>query len=401
MEIQENTINPTEIDKCSASYLLAIAIHSLFPKAELIRSQTDEIGFSYSCYFPFVFSQDFFSLIEERMRQLVKEKFPIVVKEMVFSCARQYFLDKRQHHLISQIRKEDGLIRFFEYENMILLCDGEIHESFADLSHVKLYDFHSSSDGACEILGLIANDKISLKQQLKSIKLGKRNSHLHIGEAHEMFSVLDQGIFWHAKGLQFKQKLLDLLIKEKKHLDFEWVETPSNIDFSENHKQLFLLQKSVPYRCFEYQRVRIEEAPIHPSKGLFTVKEYTKEISSIFCLKEEMQRECISSLHFIQKISTILDLYGEYVLLSPYKGNASIIKKALEAVGIEFKIRKTDAVQHPRVVLELKDSYGRNWNGPFVELIMISDEVSQIKVSIFPSLERIVGLMIEHRNLNQ
>jgi threonyl-tRNA synthetase len=381
-----------EVKAWTSAYLVAISIQSIFPHVEEVNVDLMGNYIAIRCRLPFELKKDFFSLIEEKIRSNAKSDSPIYMKEMVPASAKGYFKTKGVSKLYEEVM-DMQLIQFFEYEGLITLCDQTLAETFFGLSHIKIVDLISHFDGSYTLLAAVGEDKKELKDCVKNYQKAKENNHLTVGEDLGLFTTTQEGVFWLKKGVSFKEKILTSLIKLHEENHFERVETPLELSFQESHA--FLFEETGLERVFEVQRKNL---PIEFSEevGLFESPKITEMITSLFCTRKEIEKECISSLHFAKKISTILQFCGSFVLFCPIKMKTTLWDAPLRQVGLSYE-RRLGEGNIPKIEYQMKDGYGRVWSLFSLELAMISEEFCHIVCCNFPSLERAVALMLENK----
>lgn len=381
-----------EVKAWTSAYLVAISLQSIFPHVEEVNVDLMGNYIAIRCRLPFELKKDFFSLIEEKVRSFAKSHEPICMKEMVPASAKGYFKTKGVSKLYEEVI-DMPLIQFFEYEGMITLCDQTLLNTFFGLSHIKIVDLISNFDGSYTLLSAVGEDKQELKDCVKNYQKAKENNHLMVGESLAFFRTTEEGLFWLPKGISFKEKLLTSIVKLHEENHFQQVESPPESSFQESHS--FLFEEEDLERVFEVQR-KVLPIEFNEEEGLFESPKITEIITSLFCSRKEIEKECISSLHFAKKISTILQFCGSFVLFCPIKMRTTLWDAPLRQVGLSYE-RQVGEGNIPKVEYQMKDGYGRIWPLFSMELAMISEEFCHIVCCNFPSIERAVALMLENK----
>lgn len=266
---------------------------------------------------------------------------------------------------------------------------------------------------------------------------------------------------WHPKGALIlkiiKDYLTDLHLKEdyqivetphiallslwKKsgHLDFykEYLYSPIKIENSEyllkpmnclGHIKIYQNStrsyKDLPIKYAEFGTVyRYERAGV--LHGLLRVRGFTQDDAHIFCSEEQMEEELVKVLKFAQKILSKFDFKDYEVKLSTrplkYIGSEEIWNKAEKALKnallkskLKYEIDKGEGVFYgPKIDIKIKDSLGRLWQCSTIQLdfnlperfkVLYIDKdgrakkVIMIHRAILGSLERFVGVLLEHTN---
>jgi threonyl-tRNA synthetase len=182
----------------------------------------------------------------------------------------------------------------------------------------------------------------------------------------------------------------------------------------------------LPLKYAEFGVVHRNE-PSGTLHGLLRIRAFTQDDAHIFCTTDQIERE-ISLL--INDIKTIYNKFGFNDLkielsTRPEKrvGSEEIwdkaedsLKKALDLNNIEFSINAGDgAFYGPKIDFSLKDSLSRVWqlgtiqldfsmpgrlNASYVDADGSKDTPVMIHRAILGSLERFVGILIEHYSGN-
>ena len=300
------------------------------------------------------------------------------------------------------------------------------------------------------------------KSKLDTSKL-KENDHRIIGRKMNLWSfneVAPGMVFWHAKGLHIKNKLIELWRELHRRASYEEISTPQVMDrklwelsghwtkYSENnfktsyegrdflvkpmncpggmlvYKQEPKSYKDLPLRAGELGVVhRVELSGV--LSGLFRVIQFTQDDAHIFCTEKQLEDEVGKIIELIDIIFKTFDLKFDHVELStrPEKriGDEKFwdfAEKALENIlkkrKMKYKINEGDgAFYGPKIDFHLKDSLGRTWQCSTIQLDMALPERFELEYSdekgkmqrpvvlhrvIYGSLERFIGILTEHVN---
>ena len=160
------------------------------------------------------------------------------------------------------------------------------------------------------------------------------------------------------------------------------------------------------------------------ASGLFRVKSLTQDDAHIFATDEQVEGEVKGIIDLMDKVFKTFGL--EYKLnLSTmpddHMGTRDLWEKAestlarvMEAKGLSYKVKDKDgAFYGPKIDVDIKDSMGREWQNSTIQLdyqlpqrfkltYAGSDGKDHAPVvihrAIFGSLERFIGVMLEHYN---
>ena len=266
-------------------------------------------------------------------------------------------------------------------------------------------------------------------------------------------------VFWHKKGWYIFNELQSYLRKKQSDSGYEEVNTPDMLDrslweksghwekFKENmftvkteDKRIFALKpmncpgciqifnqgiksyKDLPIKISEFGKVHRYE-PSGAVHGLMRVRSFTQDDAHIFCTEEQITEECISVTELILKIykdfgfSDIKVNYAD----RPKKrvGNDQIWDKsekallnAIKKANLEYKVNKGEgAFYGPKIEFVLRDAINRDWqcgtvqvdlnlperlNANYIDEKGNKQKPVLIHRAIFGSLERFIGILIEH-----
>jgi len=269
-------------------------------------------------------------------------------------------------------------------------------------------------------------------------------------------------VFWHDKGWTIFNLIKDFITSHLRKNNYQVINTPQMLDKSlwkksghldkfgdlifdvDSEKKEFAIKpmscpghiqvfnqglksyKDLPLKYAEFGVVHRNE-PSGTLHGLLRIRAFTQDDAHIFCTSNQIEHE-ISLL--INDIKTIYNKFGFNDLkielsTRPEKrvGSEEIwdmaedsLKKALDLNNIEFSINAGDgAFYGPKIDFSLKDSLSRVWqlgtiqldfsmparlNASYIEADGNKETPVMIHRAILGSLERFVGILIEHYSGN-
>tara|TARA_Y100000590_G_scaffold147993_1_gene170075 strand:- start:22136 stop:24037 length:1902 start_codon:yes stop_codon:yes gene_type:complete len=286
-------------------------------------------------------------------------------------------------------------------------------------------------------------------------KLGREMNLFHFQEESP------GSIFWHKKGWDIFMRLQNYLRKKQTEAGYQEINTPDMLDrslweksghwekFKENmftinteDERIFALKpmncpgciqifnqgiksyKDLPIKMSEFGKVHRYE-PSGAVHGMMRVRSFTQDDAHIFCTEDQITQECIELTNLILSIykdfgfSNIKINYAD----RPKKrvGDDKIWDKSekalLEAVkktGVEYEINEGEgAFYGPKIEFVLKDAINREWqcgtvqvdfnlperlNANFINEKGEKQRPVLIHRALFGSLERFLGILIEHYN---
>ncbi len=156
--------------------------------------------------------------------------------------------------------------------------------------------------------------------------------------------------------------------------------------------------------------------------GLFRARAFTQDDAHIFCTPEQIESEIVGVVNLIDKTYKLFGFpYKVELSTKPddamgsdeiWETSTSALKKALEHLGMDYQINEGDgAFYGPKIDFHVRDSIGRTWQCATIQLDFLmperfdltytgSDNVEHRPVMIhrviYGSLERFIGILIEH-----
>ena len=268
-------------------------------------------------------------------------------------------------------------------------------------------------------------------------------------------------IFWHNKGWDVFMRLQNYLRNKQTKAGYEEINTPDMLDrslweksghwekFKENmftidteDERVFALKpmncpgciqvfnqgiksyKDLPIKMSEFGKVHRYE-PSGSVHGMMRVRSFTQDDAHIFCTEDQITDVCI------EVTNLILEIY-KYFGFSNIKINYSdrskkkvgddniwdksekALLKAIKEAGVEYEINKGEgAFYGPKIEFVLKDAINREWqcgtvqvdfnlperlNANYVNEKGEKQRPVLIHRALFGSLERFLGILIEHYN---
>ncbi len=193
-----------EILRRSAAEIAAAAVFELYPDVELLSSGPTAVGFSCEFLFPHPVHTH---IIEEKMRQIVREKRVLRTLEMVPFSASELLKSKGLHSQASELDEADGLVEVVQIGEFHNLSPGPHIKNTAELAAFKI-EASALPDQKMSITGWCHNSKEALKQFLK--QLATHVEPAQIGEGMGLW----KGDVWLPKGLELREKLVQFLKRE-------------------------------------------------------------------------------------------------------------------------------------------------------------------------------------------
>ena len=159
--------------------------------------------------------------------------------------------------------------------------------------------------------------------------------------------------------------------------------------------------------------------------GLFRARMFTQDDAHVYCLPDQLQDELVKVIELVFDVYKPFGFKGMHIELSTRPNKKFIgkiedwdlaeaaLKMALEKKGIDYKLNVGDgAFYGPKIDFHIKDSMNRTWQCGTIQLDFNLPERFDLRYmgedgnmdhrpimihrAIFGSLERFIGILIEH-----
>ncbi len=400
----------------TAAALMAAAVIELFPGALIVDGQGTPDRFFYDFVFPFEFQSDFLTMIEERMRLMIREKREVRHLEMMPANAASMMMHRGQTLAAQLLEDINRAVVDICQIGDLALYSREPHLTQLQIPFFKLLEGYSldlSGQKITRIVGAATLEKHVLKEIAKQPKPSSRSHLKQISESCLLMPLSEAGVWmWCPRGEALRQGMIAFWREEHLKENFSFVSSPVSLieggheeNLTEAHKECFFWQ--VTPRLAEISLVSSSEIP-SLALGLLSSKAYFADRAHLFCPDEKLLEECISSLRFILKIPKIFQFEYEIVLcvsrLGTQKARAkavALLRQALESLDISYSVEKEDRIGVlASIEIHIPDALGRRWTGPSLsvpEAAMPLGKGSMLIRSTFSSLERMLALLLEQK----
>ena len=416
-----------DVIRHSTAHLLAQAVKTIFPDAQVTIGPVIEDGFYYDFSYKRPFTPEDLAQIEKKMSELAKQNLEINRKVMKRQAAIDYFEsigEKYKSEIISSIPKGEE-VSLYEQGDFTDLCRGPHVPSTGKLKVFKLMKLagaywrgDSKNEMLQRIYGTAWNNKDELKDYLKRLEEAEKRDHRKLGKLLDLFHMQDTSpgmVFWHAKGWSIWLEIENYLRQKSLDYGYDEIKTPTVLDkelwkssghwdnyhenmfttASENreyavkpmncpgHVQIFNNSlhsyRDLPLRLAEFGSCHRNE-PSGALHGLLRVRGFTQDDAHIFCTEEQIKSEVKDFSKMLYEVYSAFGFDNVLVMLStrPEKrvGTDDIWEKAelaledaLKETGIEYTLQKGEgAFYGPKIEYSLKDSLGRIWQCGTIQL---------------------------------
>ena len=364
----------------TSAHLLAEALQELYPGIQFGFGPAIENGFFYDVMPPEgkMISENDFSKIEEKMKELAKKNEPVVRREVSKADAIKEFEADGQKYKVEHIQQDlaDGTITTYTQGNFTDLCRGPHLMGTGAIKAIKITSVagafwrgDAKREQMTRIYGITFPKKKMLDEYLVMLEEAKKRDHRKIGKEMELFMFSDRvgkGLpIWLPKGTQLRLRLQDLLRSVLKPYNYQEVITPGigskNLYVTSGHyahygkdafqpihtpeedEEYMLKPMNCPHHCEVYARkprsykdlpLRIAEfgtvfryeksGELH---GLTRVRTFTQDDAHIFVRPDQVKAEFESIIDIILKVFRIFgfDNYDAQISLRDPKDTEKYI----------------------------------------------------------------------------
>lgn len=418
--LTEKNPESLEVIRHSAAHLLAQAVKSLFPTAQVTIGPVIEDGFYYDFAFGRSFTPEDLDAIEAKMQELAKADYPVIRRELPRDEAIHYFKSLGEEYkakIIADI-PEDEVLTLYRQGDFEDLCRGPHVPSTGYIKAFKLTKLagaywrgDSNNEMLQRIYGTAWESKKSLDAYLHRIEEAEKRDHRKIGKAQALFhfhEIAPGMVFWHPKGWTIYQQLQQYLRERLQTSGYQEIRTPQIVDrvlweksghWDNFRDEMFITEtenrhyaikpmncpchvqvynqglksyRDLPLRYSEFGNCHRCE-PSGALHGLMRVRNFVQDDAHIFCTNEQIQSEVDRMLELVQTVYKDFgfDSIRYRLALRPEKrvGSDSVWDKAEKALaqamlnrGIEWEDAPGEgAFYGPKIECSLADSLGRIW----------------------------------------
>jgi threonyl-tRNA synthetase len=462
-----------DIYRHSVAHLLANAVKELFPDVKLGIGPATEDGFFYDFLKDTPFTEEDLTRIEEKMREIARRNLPIIRRGISKEEAKKLFSQRGEIlklELLDEI--EDDVVTIYEQADFVDLCRGPHLEntSYINPKGFKLLSISSAywkgeegNPSLQRIKGTAFPTEEELADYLHFLEEAEKRDHRVLGRTLELFSIEEEAgaglVFWHPKGAIVRKIIEDFWKEEHIKRGYQLIYTPhiarADLWRISGHLEMYkenmyppmqfegveyiLKPMNCPFHILIYKSKQrsYRDLPIRYAElgtvyryersgvlhGLLRVRGFTQDDAHIFCTPEDLKKEIEDVLglaHFmmrrfgfkeyVHKLSTRPEKYAG--TLEKWEMAEGILREVLEERGIEYIVDEGGGVFYgPKIDISLKDSLGRLWQGPTIQVDFNLPERFNITYigadgkehtavmvhrAVLGSLERFMGTLIEH-----
>ncbi len=422
-----------DIIRHSTAHLMAYAVQSLFPDAQVTIGPTIEDGFFYDFAYKRPFTPEDLAAIEKKMDELVKRDIPVERYELPRDEAIAYFKgigEDYKAEIIESIPQGEVLSLYREGE-FTDLCRGPHVPSTGKLKVFKLMKVagaywrgDSNNEMLQRIYGTAWANKDDLKAYLTRLEEAEKRDHRKLGKQLDLFHLQEEApgmVFWHPRGWALWQTIEQHMRRELDAAGYQEVKTPQIMDKTfweksghwDNYKDNMFLTASekreyavkpmncpghvqifnhglrsyrdLPMRLAEFGSCHRNE-PSGALHGLMRVRGFVQDDAHIFCTEDQIVSEARAFNELLVRVYKQFGFHDVAVKLSlrPEKraGSDEVwdkaeqgLRDALTACSVEWEeLPGEGAFYGPKIEYHVKDAIGRSWQCGTLQLDFVLPE---------------------------
>lgn len=418
--ITEKNIEGLEVIRHSCAHLLAQAVQSVYPEAQVTIGPVIENGFYYDFAFTRPFTPEDLALFEKKMAQLAKEDLKVSREVMSREKAIELFEKMGEAYKVDILKSipENQELSFYKQGEFIDLCRGPHVPSTSKIKAFKLQKvagayWRGDSNNAMlqRIYGTAWESQKSLDAYIHRLEEAEKRDHRKLGKKYDLFHMQEEApgmVFWHPKGWTVYLLIQDYIRRLIAKHDYQEVHTPQVVDRSlwekSGHwemfgKDMFTVQtedrvyavkpmncpchvqiynqgiksyRDLPLRLSEFGSCHRNE-PSGALHGIMRCRNFVQDDAHIFCTEDSIQSEVSNFIDLIYQVYRNFGFESISVKLSTRPenrvGSDAIWDKAEQALelalnqkGIAWELYPGEgAFYGPKIEFSLQDCIGRVW----------------------------------------
>ena len=418
--ITDKDADGVDVIRHSTAHLLAYAVKSLYPDAQVTIGPVIENGFYYDFAYKRPFTPDDLVAIEHKMAELAKKDEVVTREVWDRDEAVAFFKEQGEAYkaeLIGAIPAGEK-ISLYREGDFIDLCRGPHVPSTGKLKVFKLMKVAGAywrGDSNNEMLQRIYGTAWAKKEDqaayLHMLEEAEKRDHRKLGKALDLFHMQEEApglVFWHAKGWSIWQEVEQYMRRVYRENGYQEVKAPQILDSSlwektghwghykdnmfttESENRSYALKpmncpghiqiynhglhsyKDLPLRFGEFGQCHRNETSgsLH---GIMRVRGFTQDDGHIFCTPDQIQSEVAAFNALTRKVYTDFGFNDVAIKLAlrpadrigsdeTWDKAENAMREAIRASGVEWEeLPGEGAFYGPKIEYHLKDSIGRSW----------------------------------------
>ncbi|MBN1804771.1 MAG: threonine--tRNA ligase, partial [Sedimentisphaerales bacterium] len=345
--ITANSPEGLQIIRHSCAHVMAEAICTIWPQAQLVYGPTVEDGFYYDIDLDEAIKPEDFDKIEKKMAEIAEKKLPFIRRELSREESVKHVAGNK--YKIDNINRAQGdTISFYSHgQGFEDLCRGphvpgtDRVGSFKIMSVAGAYWHGDPTQKMLQrVYGTAWRNKKELDEYLQMLEEAKKRDHRVIGKQLDLFSFHEEGpgfAFFHPKGMIIWNQITDFWRSVHNKYDYQEIKTPIILNQElwklsghwENYKQnmYFTTVDEVEYAikpmncpggCLVYRNKQhsYREFPLRVAElglvhrheasgvmhGLVRVRQFTQDDAHIFCVPDQIESEIVNVINLVFEI---------------------------------------------------------------------------------------------------
>jgi threonyl-tRNA synthetase len=409
-----------EVIRHSTAHLMAQAVKTLFPSAQVTIGPVIEDGFYYDFAYERPFTPEDLAAIEKEMEKLAGQSLEVKRSVMPRDEAVAFFKGQGEAYkaeIIESIPSDEPL-SLYGQGDFVDLCRGPHVPNTNKLQAFKLTKIagaywrgDSNNEMLQRIYGTSWSDKKDLKEYLHRLEEAEKRDHRKIGKLLDLFHLQEEApgmVFWHPAGWTLWQIVEQYMRRVFLDNGYQEVRTPTVVgrglweksghwetfqehmfttvseerDFAikpmncpchiQVYNQGLKSYRDLPLRLAEFGSCHRNElsGALH---GIMRVRGFTQDDAHIFCTEEQIQGEVSRFIDLLQTVYADFGFTDILLKLStrPAKRVGSdevwdkaerALQVALDEKGLPWQLQPGEgAFYGPKIEFSLKDCLGRVW----------------------------------------
>ena len=342
----------------SSAHLMAEAIEFYYPGVKLAIGPPIKNGFYYDVDFmDYSITEEDLGKIEQKMKELAKQKNEYIRKEISKADAISYFEEKGDEYKLELLEGlEDGDITFYTQGEFTDLCRGPHIPHTGFIKAVKLTSIagaywrgDENRKQLTRIYGVSFPKNSELTEYLEKLEMAKARDHRKLGKELDLFTFsqrVGQGLpLWLPKGAALRERLENFLKKAQREAGYEQVITPhigskelyvcsghyakygkdsfQPINTPDEDEEFLLKPMNCPHHCeiFKSRPRSYKDLPVRFAEfgtvyryeqsgelhGLTRVRGFTQDDAHLFCTADQVKEEFKKVIDLVLYIFKTLD----------------------------------------------------------------------------------------------
>lgn len=326
----------------SSAHLMAEALEFYYPGIKLAIGPPVANGFYYDVDFmEHNITEKDLEKVEQKMKELAKEKNPFIRQEISKADAIAYFKEKEDPYKLELLEGlNDGDITFYTQGAFTDLCRGPHIPDTGFIKAVKLTSIAGAywrgdekNKQLTRIYGITFQKQAELTEYLERVEEAKRRDHRKLGKELDLFTFsqkVGQGLpLWLPKGAALRERLENFLKRAQRRAGYDQVITPhignKELYVTSGHyakygadsfqpiltpdvgEEFLLKPMNCPHHCeiFKSRPRSYKDLPVRFAEfgtvyryeqsgelhGLTRVRGFTQDDAHIFCTQDQVKDE--------------------------------------------------------------------------------------------------------------